>query len=79
MTALLCLPETMNNNYKNNKYNYITIYVKLGKLCSSHFSVPNRVRQSGILSPKLFSVYVDDLSVSLSATKTFFCIGRLYC
>ena len=27
------------------------------------------VRQGGILSPKLFSVYVDDLSEALSATK----------
>ena len=37
---------------------------------SSYFSVSNGVRQGGILSPKLFSVYVDDLSVALSATKT---------
>ena len=46
------------------------ICVKWGKLCSSYFSVSNGVRQGGILSPKLFSVYVDDLSVALSATKT---------
>ena len=45
------------------------ICVKWGKLCSSYFSYSNRVRQGGIPSPKLFSVYVDDLSVALSATK----------
>ena len=39
-------------------------------MCSSYFSVNNGVRQGGILSPKVFSVYVDDLSVALSATKT---------
>ena len=38
-------------------------------MCSSYFGV-NNVPQGGILSPKLFSVYVDDLSVALSATKT---------
>ena len=51
-------------------YRTQTICVKWGKLCSSYFSVSNGVRQGGILSPKLFSVYVDDLSVALSATKT---------
>ena len=29
---------------------------------SDHFYVSNGVRQGGILSPKLYSVYVDDLS-----------------
>ena len=51
-------------------YRTQTICVKWGTLCSSYSSVSNGVRQGGILSPKLFSVYVDDLSVALSATKT---------
>ena len=51
-------------------YRTQTICVKWGNLCSSYFSVSNGVRQGGILSPKLFSVYVDILSVALSATKT---------
>ena len=51
-------------------YRTQTIWVKWGKLCSSYFSVSNGVRQGGILPPKLFSVYVDDLSVALSVTKT---------
>ena len=50
-------------------YRTQTICVKLGKLCSSHISVSNGVRQGGILSPKVFSVHVNDLSVALSATK----------
>ena len=32
---------------------------------SVYFYISNRVRQGGILSPKLFSVYVDDLSDKL--------------
>ena len=51
-------------------YRTRTICVKWGKLCYSDFSVGNGIRQGGILSPKLFSVYVHDLSVALSATKT---------
>ena len=33
-----------------------------GKTKSSFFTISNGVRQGGILSPKLFSVYMDDLS-----------------
>ena len=33
-----------------------------GKTGSSVFTISNGVRQGGILSPKLFSVYLDDLS-----------------
>ena len=32
---------------------------------SDNFCISNGVRQGGILSPKLFSVYVDDLSDKL--------------
>ena len=51
-------------------YRTQTICVKWGKFCSSYFSVSNGVRQGGILSSKLLSVSVDELSVALSATKT---------
>ena len=51
-------------------YRTQTICVKWGKLCSSYFSVSNGARQDGIISPKLFSVYVDGLSLTLSSTKT---------
>ena len=36
--------------------------VKWGNCMSAYFYVSNGVRQGGILSPKLYSVYVDDLS-----------------
>ena len=39
--------------------------VKWGKVNSAYFNVSNGVRQDGILSTKLFAIYVDDLSHEL--------------
>ena len=39
-----------------------TIVYTMGKTKSSFFTISNGVRQGGILSPKLFSVHMDDLS-----------------
>ena len=36
--------------------------IQWGNMRSSFFNISNGVRQGGILSPKLFSVYMDDLS-----------------
>ena len=41
--------------------------VRWGGVYSSSFTVTNGVRQGGILSPYLFNVYVDDLSVKLNS------------
>ena len=43
-------------------YTKQTMCVKWGNCMSDYFYVSNGVRQRGILSPKLYSVYVDDLS-----------------
>ena len=43
-------------------YTKQTMCVKWGNCMSDYFYVSNGVRQGGILSPKLYSVYVDDLS-----------------
>ena len=40
-------------------YSKQTVCVKWGRCISDYFSISNGVRQGGILSPKLFSVYVD--------------------
>ena len=40
--------------------------VRLGSTVSDFFLVNNGVRQGGILSPLLFNVYINELSVSLS-------------
>ena len=38
-------------------------------MTSCFFSVSNGVRQGGILSPYLFAIYMDDLSVTLNNAK----------
>ena len=44
--------------------------LKWGKVNSAYFNVSNGVRQGGILSPKLFAIYVDDLSHELTLCKS---------
>ena len=42
------------------------ICIKWGNETSTYFTITNGVRQGGILSPTLFSIYMDDLSFILS-------------
>jgi retron-type reverse transcriptase len=46
-----------------------TVAVQWGNVLSTSFHVSNGVRQGGILSPLLFSVYMDDLSKDLQKLK----------
>ena len=48
--------------------------IKWGKANSDYFNVSNGVRQGGVLSPKLFAIYIDDLSNELALCKS----GVLY-
>ena len=43
--------------------------IKWGNCISFDFSVSNGVRQGGVLSPLLYNVYTDDLTVKLSKSK----------
>ena len=43
-----------------------TMFVRWSGILSHGFHVANGVRQGGILSPYLFNVYIDDLSITLS-------------
>ena len=45
------------------------VCVKRGKSVSQYFSIANGVRQGGILSPKLFALYMNGLSGALSLCK----------
>ena len=51
-------------------YSKQTVCIKWGTRMSDYFCIFNGVRQSGILSTKLFYVYVDDLSDKLTKSKT---------
>ena len=46
-------------------YHHQTMCVRWGNSISSHFFVRNGVKQGGILSPRLFNVYINDLCVKL--------------
>ena len=47
-------------------YQRQSICVKWGKRTSEYFSIINGVRQGGVLSPQLFAIYMDDLSLCLT-------------
>ena len=56
-------------------YTSQTMYVRWNNVISSGFGVSNGVRQGGILSPYLFCVYMDDLSIKLNDIKVGCRIG----
>ena len=47
-------------------HTYQDFIVRWNNTLSPSFKVSNGVRQGGILSPRLFSIYIDDLSKALS-------------
>ena len=49
--------------------------VQWGNVSSSPFTVSNGVRQRGILSPYLFSLYMDDLSRKLNSIQSGCFVG----
>ena len=56
-------------------YTSQTMYVRWNNVISSGFGVSNGVCQGGILSPYLFCVYIDDLSIKLNDIKVGCTIG----
>ena len=44
--------------------------IKSGKISSPCFNVSNGVRQGGMLSSKMFAIYVNDLSLDLAMCKS---------
>jgi len=50
-------------------YRQQTLQVKWGTNYSSPFTVTNGVRQGGVLSPYLFAIYLDELSIQLGSAR----------
>jgi len=64
-------------------YNVQTFYVKWGNSTSTCFTTTNGVRQGGILSPRLFTLYIDDLSnllhnLNIGCFVGFTCVNHLF-
>ena len=51
--------------------------VRWGGAYSTFFCVTNGVRQHKMLSPYLFNIYVDDISVTLNACRVGCCVGNV--
>ena len=49
---------------------YHTMRIKWGKISSTYFNVFNGVGQGAVLSPKMFAVYCDDLSLDIAMCKS---------
>ena len=47
-------------------YSHQEMFIRWGNSCSNKFYVTNEVKQGGILSPALFNVYMNNLSVTLN-------------
>jgi hypothetical protein len=59
-------------------YGEQSFIVKWSGILSPSFKVTNGVRQGGILSPMFFNLYIDDLSVALTAKSVGCCVNNVF-
>jgi len=58
-------------------YRQKSMQAKWGTNYSSPFTVTNVVRQRGVLSPYLFAVYLDELSIQLGSARMGCTVGNM--
>jgi len=58
-------------------YRQQIMQVKWGTNSSSPFTVTSGVRQGGVLSPYLFAVYLDELSIQLGSARVGCTVGNM--
>lgn len=61
-----------------NMYINQTIRVKFNKECSDYFNVTNGVKQGGVISPTLFTCYIDDMLKRLEKSNVGCHVGSQY-
>ena len=62
VTKESCIYANNNNNSRQR------MFVRWGDTCSTSFCATNGVKQGGIISPMLFNLYMDDLSLMLNCS-----------
>ena len=62
-----------------NMYTQQKLQVKWNDVTSDQFNVSNGVRQGGIMSPLLFSIYIDDMLLELKNSGIGCVVGNYYC
>ena len=68
----MCFVRLLKHWYKEQ-----TLHIKWVKHLSELFHVTDGVRQEGVLSPYLFAIYLDDLSIELNTIKAGCYIGEV--
>ena len=59
-------------------YQMLQVCIKWDKSSSNYFTIYNGVRQGGILSPRLFALYVNQLTNKLIICKVGCCLNDMY-
>ena len=77
VTFCMCL-NSLVARFLANLYTKQTVRVKWNDYISNEFSVSNGVKQGGVLSPILFSVYIDELLKRLKESEYGCYIGNTY-